>query len=116
MSHFSVLVIGPDYEKQLAPYHEFECTGVDDEFVKEVDDTEQQREEFLSQKTTRYKNLATGQLETPWTAEGNFREGWYEEQPDEIFKHKQKKLKVPSGYEAMEFPCSEVMTFAEWLK
>ena len=37
MSHFSVLVIGPNVDKQLAPYHEFECTGVNDEFIQEVD-------------------------------------------------------------------------------
>lgn len=39
MSHFTVLVIGGDVEKQLAPYHEFECTGIDDEFVRDVDQT-----------------------------------------------------------------------------
>lgn len=37
MSHFNVLVIGDDIEKQLAPYHEFECTGRDDEYVQNVD-------------------------------------------------------------------------------
>lgn len=40
MSHFAVLVIGPDHEAQLAPYHEYECTGVDDEYVVDVDVTE----------------------------------------------------------------------------
>lgn len=39
MSHFTVLVIGDDVEKQLAPYHEFECTGTDDEFVQSIDIT-----------------------------------------------------------------------------
>lgn len=33
MSHFTVLVIGDDVERQLAPYHEYECTGRDDEYV-----------------------------------------------------------------------------------
>lgn len=41
MSHFSVLVIGDDIEKQLAPYHEFECTGLDDQYVVDVDITEE---------------------------------------------------------------------------
>ena len=31
MSHYTVLVIGDDPEKQLAPFHEFGCTGIDDE-------------------------------------------------------------------------------------
>lgn len=37
MSHFNVLVIGNNPEKALAPYHEFECDGVDDEYVVEND-------------------------------------------------------------------------------
>jgi hypothetical protein len=39
MSHFTVLVIGEDPEKQLAPFHEFECTGIDDEYVQDIDVT-----------------------------------------------------------------------------
>lgn len=45
MSHFTVLVIGDDPEAQLAPYHEYECTGVDDEYVVDVDITEKVREQ-----------------------------------------------------------------------
>lgn len=46
MSHFTVIVIGNDPAKQLAPYHEFECTGLDDEYVKDIDVTESVRAEF----------------------------------------------------------------------
>jgi hypothetical protein len=56
MSHFSVLVIGPEPEKQLAPYHEFECTGTDDEFVKDIDITEEAREQFAKDETTYYQD------------------------------------------------------------
>lgn len=53
MSHFPVLVIGADVEKQLAPFHEFECTGTNDEYVQDVDITDDvrstmQREEPMS--------------------------------------------------------------------
>jgi hypothetical protein len=41
MSHFSVLVIGDDVESQLAPYHEYECTDLNDEYVQDIDITEQ---------------------------------------------------------------------------
>lgn len=47
MSHFAVLVVTskePNEEnivKALQPFHEFECTGIDDEFVKDVDITEE---------------------------------------------------------------------------
>lgn len=34
------MIIGPNPEAQLAPYHEFECTGLDDEYVQDVDITE----------------------------------------------------------------------------
>jgi len=36
MSHFMVLVVGDVIEKQLAPYHEYECTGRRDEYVQYV--------------------------------------------------------------------------------
>lgn len=47
MSHFTVMVIGDDFEKQLQPYHEFECTGIDDQYVKEIDVTEENRKHFI---------------------------------------------------------------------
>ncbi len=37
MSHFTVLVIGNNPEQSLAPYHEFECTCTDNQYVQEVD-------------------------------------------------------------------------------
>lgn len=39
MSHFTVLVIGANYEDQLAPYHEYECTGHNDQYVINIDET-----------------------------------------------------------------------------
>ena len=36
MSHFSVLVVG-DVDYQMAPFHEYECDGIDDEFVVDVE-------------------------------------------------------------------------------
>lgn len=46
MSHFTVLVIGDDPERQLAPYHEFECTGENDEYVQDVDITAEVQEQI----------------------------------------------------------------------
>jgi hypothetical protein len=40
MSHFTVLVVGENYREQLAPYHEFECTGANDQYIQNVDVTE----------------------------------------------------------------------------
>lgn len=41
MSHFTVMVIGDDFEGQLAPFHEFECTGINDQYVQDEDITEE---------------------------------------------------------------------------
>lgn len=60
MSDFTVLVIGDDFEQQLAPYHEFECTGRDDEYVQDIDKTEEARAEFESDTSVVNVELATG--------------------------------------------------------
>lgn len=44
MSHFCLMVVGDNVEKQLQPFHEFECTGINDEYVKDVDQTDEVRE------------------------------------------------------------------------
>lgn len=46
MSHFLVMVIGDDPETQLAPFHEFECTGQDDQYVQDIDETEGSKEDY----------------------------------------------------------------------
>lgn len=52
MSHFTVLVIGPDHEAQLQPFHEFECTGIADQYVQDIDETAEKREEFATETRT----------------------------------------------------------------
>ena len=53
MSHFTVLVIGEEPELQLAPYHEFECTGEVDEYVQSIDKLDEATESFANSTTTR---------------------------------------------------------------
>lgn len=54
MSHFTVMVINSkgenDVEEQLAPYHEFECTGVDDQYIEDIDQTAEVQEDFQDNK------------------------------------------------------------------
>lgn len=86
MSHFAVLVIGPNVEEQLAPYHEFECTGNDDQYVQEVDNTEEARKTWEDHKTTRYRD-PEGNLHDPYTPEGNHNPMfWRELTPEEDAK------------------------------
>lgn len=49
MTHFAAIVIGSCPDEQLAPYHEFECTGIDNEFVQEVDVSAEMREDYWNQ-------------------------------------------------------------------
>lgn len=58
MSHFTVLVIGENPEEQLAPFHEFECTGIDDQYIQDVDRTEEVISEFEEHKES-FPDIAT---------------------------------------------------------
>jgi hypothetical protein len=40
----------------MAPFHEFECTGDDNEFVQDIDRTEEARKAFNEETTLRYKD------------------------------------------------------------
>lgn len=55
MSHFGVLVIG-DVSEQLAPFHEFECTGRDDQYVQDIDITDNAKKEFIEE-GDEYENM-----------------------------------------------------------
>lgn len=50
MSHFMVFVAGADVREALAPYHEYECTGLRDKYVQEIDHTEQVCEDIKAGK------------------------------------------------------------------
>lgn len=62
MSHFTVLVVGENPEDLLQPYHEFECTGEDDEYVQDVNETEEFLNEYNNHTRTMVKNTKTGEL------------------------------------------------------
>src|SRR5688572_18466469 len=71
MSHFTVLVIGPDHEQQLGAFHEFECTGEDDEHVVDVDITDEARREYAEASVTKIK-LADGTIRELFGEDGNW--------------------------------------------
>lgn len=116
MSHFSVLVIGKNVEQQLAPYHEFECTGTDDQYVQNIDITEEARSEFANDTTTCLK-AADGTLHSFFDDEGNWRLEF--SQPDanasQFDPHRRTRF-VPEGYEEIEVPRSQVESFAQWIR
>lgn len=61
MSHFTVLIIGPNVEDQLQPYHEYECTGTEDQYVVEVNKNDDVQE-YL-EKEIFYGSKPTGELD-----------------------------------------------------
>lgn len=54
MSHFLVLVVGEDLKDQLLPFHEFECTGID-EYVQNIDRTAEILEDYESSEIEKYQ-------------------------------------------------------------
>jgi hypothetical protein len=44
MSHFTVMVVAQDTDAALQPFHEFECTGENDQYVQDIDKTEEMLE------------------------------------------------------------------------
>lgn len=55
MSHFSVLVVG-NVDYNMAPFHEFECTGWNNEFVKTIDITKSVKKDFQKALKDQKKN------------------------------------------------------------
>lgn len=51
MSHFSILVVG-NVDHNMAPFHEYECDGINDEFIQDIDKTEEARKEYEKRKAS----------------------------------------------------------------
>lgn len=114
MSHFAVLVVTSEFptdevlSKTLAPWHEFECTGRDDQYVIEIDKTDDAREQFATSTETRLRDSA-GNLHDRFDENSE----WKPEFSQEGASGRREEL-VPDGYERVSIPTSEVMTFAAW--
>lgn len=138
MSHFCCLVITnnrPSYEdltRILQPWHEFECTGTDDEYILDVDDTEELRVKWRSDTTTRYRD-PDGDLHDPYedrfyrdpTPEEEQKAGggtgaggglsWTSKDWGDGRGYRSKVHFVPDGWEEVTVPISEVRSFREFV-
>src|SRR5208337_1574697 len=91
MSHFTVLVVGDNTEEQLAPFHEFECTGDDNKYVQNIDQTDEARKEYESYTKLRYQD-PEGNLHNP------YQDQFYREfTEEELKKHGNFNGKGPLG-------------------
>lgn len=98
--HYSVLVIGENVEEQLAPFHEFECTGVDDDFVQDIErDIDCLRAKYMSDTADMLRGT-DGSIHYPYK---------------EIF-YVNGEYVVPDGFTKIEIPVSQFMTFKEFIE
>ena len=118
MSHFAVLVITPeqpsqdDLAKILAPWHEFECTGIDDEYVQDIDKTEEALAEYAKATVIRLKG-PDGTLHDRFDEKGEWKPEFSKVDPE--WGHGRIAF-IPPGFESVEIPASEVETAAKWIK
>jgi len=131
MSHFSVLVIGEDVDAQLAPFHEFECTG-HDEHVQEVDQTDEawaeycKRTDALVRENADHKWISrfapvcfreptlTEAVEIgPLGGTGGNGKGlsWWSHDWDDGRGYRTQVHEIPAGWEEAELPTSEQRSF-----
>lgn len=115
MSHFTVLVIAADTEAALQPFHEFECTGTNDQYVQDLDETEEKRSEYAAD-TEAVLFDQSGARHYLYTAEGNYDVRFCRDAKQEPFGHTRKEKMVPAGWTEGEVPASERRTFAQWLE
>lgn len=139
MSHFSVLVVTderPDHDALkgvLQPWHEFECTGTDDEFVVDVDKTAEAREKY-AEDTVRRLRGPKGGLYEPWAdqfyrdptdeeakkigpfAGSGFGHGlsWSSKDWGDGKGYRARVQFIPDGYTEVTLPLKEVQSFADW--
>ena len=153
MSHFVVIVAvsplalaaaGGSIEQavtpMLQPYHEFECTGMADQYVVDVDKTEEAREAFDKDTERRFRD-PNGVLHDayddrfyrdPTPAEIEKHGGgvnkrlmgtgsgggvsWHSKDWGDGKGYRGKIHQLPEGWEDVKISSSEVVTFAEWAK
>lgn len=58
MTYFATMVIGDNPEGQMAPYHEYESTGINDQYVKDIDITDLTLEEYEQEKIIQEKDFS----------------------------------------------------------
>jgi len=117
MSHFSVIVVTAEKPTDeilaavLQPFHEFECTGDDDEFVQDVDKTEEALAEFEKATVTRLRD-PSGALHEIFDLQGAYKAEFA--QPDRE-RGSGRKLRVPPGWEEVEVAAKDHETAAKWI-
>lgn len=119
MSHFAILAVTPDLnpgtlEGLMQPFHEYECTGIRDEYVVDVDETAEARAIYEKETTTALRD-ADGVLHSFFTPAGEWDPRF--SQPaakNNEFDRDRRERFIPPGYEEVEVPRSELEDFVTW--
>lgn len=115
MSHFTVTVVTPSVPTQeelaaaLQPFHEFECTGIEDEYVVDVDMTQEALDAYEKATEVRLKG-PDGVLHDRFDDKGNWKPEF--SKPGEYGRREEF---IPPGFESMEVPAKEVESAAKWI-
>lgn len=144
MSHFAVCVVTKEVPSErvlstaLQPFHEFECTGENDKYVQDIDETEKKRAEYASSTTKMVRKTIDGAV----VELSAYDESFYRDATEHEMKQmghliggagvhggmvyasrdwgdgkgcRTKVFEVPEDWEHFERPASESLTFAQWL-
>jgi hypothetical protein len=117
MSHFAVLVVLPGkptkgaLDRALAPWHEFNGTGYDHEYVVEEDVTADALDTIEKWSETRVRD-GSGTVHDPYDSDGELKPKFsrYDAERDRHFFH------VPEGFEEIKMSLSEAgVSIPEWI-
>ncbi len=147
MSHFSLLVVMDEVPTQealalkLQKFHEFECTGTNDEHVVDVDETEEARAKYAKDTATRLREVLTADGVMPGTELLNpYDDRFYRDPTEDEEKkigrfggsgfseglsytskdwgdgrgYRSRVRFVPPGFEEVTLPVSRIQSFREW--
>lgn len=115
MSHFAVLVVLPEeptkaaLETALAPWHEFECTGRNDQYVVDIDITQEAFHDFDRWTTKRLRD-ADGNLHDPYGLDGELKPEFSKEDGAGY-----RRFHAPEGYEEVQLPVCQFEDRATWI-
>jgi hypothetical protein len=110
MSHFPVLVVTKtgsqeELENALQPFHEYECTGVNDEYVIFVDETAELLENYNTDAVPFIFDAAGQRMFEPFS-----------DRSMAYYNREKKTFDLPEGWEIKHVPTREVNSFEEYIR
>lgn len=96
----------------LMPFHEFECTGYDNEYVQSIDILPEAREAYATNLERRVR-LSDGTTHSRWSQ--RFYQSDFDKPVDPVTRKLPTKFVLPEGAEELEMAASSYQTFEEYL-